>query len=180
MSQAPQYNRETGFAEEERLNAGGRSTVNNASLDAEFDAVSQSINALQENLELIQRDDGKLRDAVVEPHTLSAATIAFLGGGDFNPRGDWVTGTSYARLDMVNYSGINYVALSAHTAGAFFAADLAAAKWQAFTGNQVASATSFTPASGLTSVNAQAAIEEVQNNQLTNTRATLAFNFGAL
>lgn len=180
MSQAPEYNRAADFAEDERLNAGGRTTVNSASLNAELDAAAESINALQHNQELIQRDDGKLRDAVVEPESLSSSTIAFLGGSSFNPRGDWSAGSSYVRLDMANVSGVNYIALSAHVASALFSTDLAAGKWQQFTGQQSASATSFSPSSGLSSDDVQTAIEEVQQNQLTNTRALLAFNYGAL
>lgn len=180
MSQAPQYTPETDFSEEESLNAGGRSSVNTAKLDAEFASIAASVNALQANLKILQRDDTKLRDAVVEINALSAAVIAFLGGSDFNPRGNWVTGAAYARLDMVTSGGSNYVALVAHTAGASFAADLAAGKWQLFVGQASADGIAFTPGADLSSTTVQDAIEEVQANQQTNSRALLAYNYGAL
>lgn len=178
--QAPPYDRQNDFAEQERLNAGGRSTVNTAQLNAELDAVGDSVNHLKFNLELIQRDDGRLRDACVDPSSLNPATIAFLGGGGFNPRGDWMAGDDFVRLDLVAFSGSNYVCLVNHHAGASFAADLAIGRWQSFTGQQVASGTAFTPSADLSSLNVQAAIEEVYAKQLANTRALLANQFGAL
>lgn len=178
--QAPQYERQTDFAEQERLNAGGRSTVNTALLNAELDAVAETANALQSNLKLIQRDDGEMRDGVISIPSLSAAVIAFLGGSEFNPRGNWVTGTLYTRLDMVTNGGSNYVALATHTAGASFAADLAAGRWQLFVGQATADGIAFTPGGGLSSTTVQDAIDEVQANQQTNTRALLAINYGAL
>jgi hypothetical protein len=46
----------------------------------------------------------------------------------WNPRGLWVTLTSYALKDMVQFGPDNYVCLVAHMAGTF-ATDLAAGKW---------------------------------------------------
>lgn len=180
MSQAPQYTPATDFSEEESLNAGGRSSVNTAKLDAELASIAATCNALRANLQIIQRDDTKLRDGIVEIASLSAAVIAFLGGGDFNPRGNWATGAAYTRLDMVTSGGSNYVALTNHTAGASFAADLAAGRWQLFVGQATADGIAYTPGSGLTSTTVQAAVQEVQANQQTNTRALLAVNYGAI
>lgn len=180
MSQAPQYTPATDFSEEESLNAGGRSSVNTAKLDAELAAIAATCNALRANLQILQRDDTKLRDGIVEIASLSAAVIAFLGGSDFNPRGNWVTGTLYTRLDMVTNGGSNYVALTTHTAGASFASDLAAGRWQLFVGQATADGIAFTPGADLSSTTVQDAIEEVQASQQTNTRALLAYNYGAL
>ena len=74
--QAPPYTRSADFAQDERNNVGGRSTVRTDQVDAELDNVSASINALCTNLALIQRDDGKLRDAIVELYALSPPQYA--------------------------------------------------------------------------------------------------------
>lgn len=180
MSQAPQYTPATDFSEEESLNAGGRSAVNTAKLDAELAAIAATCNALRANLQILQRDDTRLRDGIVEIASLSAAVVAFLGGSNFNPRGNWAPGVVFARLDMATNVGSNYVALTAHTAGASFAADLAAGRWQLFVGQATADGVAFTPDAGLSATTVQNAIEEVQTNQQTNTRALLAANYGAL
>lgn len=46
-----------------------------------------------------------------------------------NPRGAWAPNTAYALNDGVTFDGVFYVALSAFTSGATFAADLAQGRW---------------------------------------------------
>ncbi len=84
MSQAPLYTPITDFSTDELNNAGGRSTVGTAKVDAEFTNISSSVNALRNNLELIQRDDGALRDDVVTLASLSPQVATLLGSSDPN------------------------------------------------------------------------------------------------
>jgi hypothetical protein len=73
-------------------------------------------------------DSSKIVDGSIDPADLSVATIGLITAAG-NPRGAWVTGTAYATKDAVtNGSGV-YVCVTAHVAGATFAADLAAGKW---------------------------------------------------
>lgn len=178
MAQAPTYERSTGFAEDELANAGGRTTVRADRVDAELDDISASINALQANQELIQRDDGELRDAIVKPHTISTAVATMFGGSDFLPRGAWVTLIAYAVNDLVEESDVLYVCLTAHTASVF-ATDLAAGYWMVFPGRARADTTSFTPTADIVSTNVQDAIEEVAQSVGSLNAALLAFNYGA-
>lgn len=176
--QAPQYTRTTGFADDERVNTGGRTTVRADRLDAELDGVSTSVNALQTNLELIQRDDGALRDGIVRPNSLSAGTLALLVGGSFTARGDWTTGVLYRVDDLVEGSGASYVCLVQHTSGVF-ATDRAANYWQVLFGQVIASNVIFTPAGTIAATTVQAAVEEVAADASLLSIASLAFNYGA-
>src|SRR5574343_782337 len=105
MSQPTPYARSTDFAGDESSNVGGRSTVRTSRVDAEFDAIALTLGETLDNLELLQRDDGKLRDHVVETHTLSADVLALLTSYGATPRGAWLTATTYALKDLVQQSG---------------------------------------------------------------------------
>ena len=63
MAQANKYVPQTNFAADVLANKPGREAVSAGGLDAEFRHIRFSINALCENLALIQRDDGQLQDA---------------------------------------------------------------------------------------------------------------------
>lgn len=179
MSQAPQYNRSTGFADDERDAVGGRSTVRTDRVDSELDSISESINALQVNQELIQRDDGQLRDKVVSPASLSASTLSLIQGNRFNPRGLWVTATAYAYLDLIDQGGTAYVCAVGHTAGVF-ATDYAAGKWQVFNGSPSASGVDFTPAGRIASTNVQAAVAELDTKTAAASNPPLTSLYGGL
>jgi hypothetical protein len=161
MPQPPAYTPATDFAEEESLNAGGRSTVNTSDLDAEFAAVAASIAAIRTNLALNQRDDGEIRDQRVKLHTLASDVLLLLTTYGSTPRGAWVTATAYAVKDLVAQGGNTYICVSAHTSGVF-ATDLAAVKWLllALGAAPGASAIPFTPSATIAATDVQAAIEE--------------------
>ncbi len=161
MSQPTPYTRATAFAEDEASNVGGRSTVRTARVDAEFDAVAQTLSETLTNLELIQRDDGKLRDSTVELHALSSAVLALLASYGATPRGAWVTATSYAYKDLIAQTGNTYICVTAHTSGTF-ATDLAAGRWMLFSlGSSIgAGAVSFSPTGTISATDVQAAINE--------------------
>lgn len=146
MSQPTPYTPTTDFSQQEANNAAGRSTVNTAALDAEFANIENTLDATVNNLALIQRDDGKLSDELVEIQCLSRDVLNLIGG--FVNRGDWVTETVYSVNDIVSEGGYLYWCATAHTASALFATD--SAKWKKF---------GFTPADSAASAAAQAAID---------------------
>lgn len=163
MSQPTPYTPSTNFADDERNNAGGRSTVRADRLDAELDAIEVTVDEICTNLELIQRDDGKLRDGLVEPYNLSASTKAYVLATKWTARGLWATETAYVVNDMVDVAGASYICASDHTSGVF-ADDYAAGKWQIFVTANNASAQAFTPTSTISSITTQDAVEEVDAN----------------
>jgi hypothetical protein len=158
--QAPVYTPTTGFADDERNNAGGRSTIHTDRLDAELAAASTSINALGINLAKIQRDDGKLQDQIIENYNFSAAAKAYFMATKWTARGLWTTATAYAVNDMVDVAGAAYVVAIAHTSGVF-ATDYAAGRLQIFVTSITAAGLIFAPTSTITATNTQAAIAEV-------------------
>ena len=118
MPFAPQYNPTKDFSQDEAVNATGRSMVNTTALDAEFANISASANQINENLQVIQRDDNELRDYLIKPRMLSDATRALIGGG-WNPRGIWQPGVTYAVRDFVEHNAMCYVCALAHTSNTF-------------------------------------------------------------
>lgn len=127
---SPIYTPVTNFADDERNNAGGRSTVRTAQLDAELAAVEVALNGIGTNLNKIQRDDGKLLDKVIYSYNFSSEALAVINT-TWNPRGQWVTATAYEVSDLVEEAGNAYVVSEAHTSGVF-ATDYAAGKLQIF------------------------------------------------
>src|SRR3546814_15241642 len=69
------------------------------------------------NLALVQRDDGKLRNASVHPDALDSSTLLLLGSDRWTPRGAWAAATVYAIGDMVESGDGPYVATAAHLSG---------------------------------------------------------------
>lgn len=165
MTQANPYTRTTGFADDERNNAGGRSTVRTAQVDAELDAIAVPLNLTIKNLALLQRDDTVMRDGVVPVSALGSDTLKLLTTGSAVVRGAWLTATAYAIKDLVTQSGNTYICAVAHTAGVF-ATDLAAVKWILFQigANPTAGSIPFSPTVNTTSTNVQAAIVEVDSD----------------
>lgn len=120
MSFAPNYSPTVGFATEESNSVAGRSTVRTVAVDNELANISSSINGLNANIKLLQRDDGKFKDAILEPYALSEQTRALIAASGCNPRGLWEQNTSYARLDIIQYSNIAQICLEAHNSGTVF------------------------------------------------------------
>lgn len=119
MSNAPNYTPSVGFATEETNAAAGRSTLRTVAVDNELANIESSVNAINDNIKLLQRDDGKIKDKLIEPFMLSdAVALSFRTGG--NPRGDWQTLTAYSPGDIVTHLGLTYMCQTAHTSGASF------------------------------------------------------------
>jgi len=79
MSYAPNYTPTTDFSQNEANNVSGRSTVRTANIDAELNNISTSINALNDNIKLLQRSDGEVKDGIIKMNSLSFAVKAALG-----------------------------------------------------------------------------------------------------
>lgn len=138
-----------------------------ADLDAEFNALRETVNAVLNRLAEIQRDDGLLANSSVHPQSLTSETFVLLGS-DFVPRGSWLSATTYNPGDLVEHGGLNYLATVTHVSNDFDV-DLASGRWQAFGGYPTAAQVVFAPAGSVGSVSVQQAIEEidgdVQNKQ---------------
>ena len=101
------------------------------SLDAEFNAVQESLDETQARLAQIQRDDGALANDSVGQDQLTRELLSVLAGG-FNPRGAWLANTGYAVGDAVNHNSGVWIAVLAHTSSSNFDADLNAGDWMFF------------------------------------------------
>lgn len=130
MAQAPDYTPITSFADDETNLASGRATVRTQKLDDEFANIESSINALNDNLQEIQRDDGKLRDLIVEPYALSEQVRALLASKG-EVKGLWQQNTNYVIGDVVQNSIIAYVCTANHNSGTLFNSAL----WMAISGD---------------------------------------------
>ncbi len=133
MTFAQNYTPTTSFANEETSNASGRSTVKTVKVDTEFANISASINALNTNLKLLQRDDGKLKDLIVEPYALSEQTRSIMAANG-KPKGSWQNSMQYDTGDCVEYNSVAYMCSIAHTSTAIFDYSL----WIAISSNGVA------------------------------------------
>lgn len=127
MSQPTPYTRQQNFTSWQASNPGVWPQA--VDLDAEFNAVKTNLDGLNTNIALIQRDDGRLKNASVGIDQLDSTTYALLDS-NLNPRGAWYTALSYAVGDLVsvNSGTASYVCATAHTAGTF-ATDLANGYW---------------------------------------------------
>ena len=120
MPQPTNYTPTTDFSQQEANNASGRSTVNTAALDAEFANIETTLDQTLSNLQLIQRDDGKLKDLVCEVATLSPEVLNLIGNFRIPGNGTWQPFTPYAVNDLASDVNSNYVCIVAHTSGAAF------------------------------------------------------------
>jgi hypothetical protein len=109
-------------------------------LDTEFGDIETTLDEILTNLAILQRDDTALANGIVTTDSLSTQVLQLLGTTGWEPKGAWLTGTSYVLKDVVSQSGTGYVCIVAHTSGTFNT-DLSAAKWAPFT--TASSATAF-------------------------------------
>jgi hypothetical protein len=109
MSQPDEYSPAVVFQTEETNAVAGRSTVRTAALDNELNAIAASVNAIVNNLAEIQRDDLELLDGVVKAHALASDVLALIGsaGWTIHDPIEWVSGTVYAKKDMVIHAQKN-------------------------------------------------------------------------
>lgn len=111
-------------------------------VDSELDRAGVSINQAINRLMLVQRDDGKLRNQLVNLDALSNDVRA-LFGSSMEPRGVWEEATEYKKLDLVSFSGVTYLAVDDHTSSPNFADDLNDGHWILFSNAVAAAGSSF-------------------------------------
>lgn len=157
MSYAPDYTPSTSFAENESNQASGRSTVRTAALDAEFANIEGTTDALNANLRLLQRDDGKVRDLLIEPYALSEQTRALMVAVNKTPRGLWAPNTMYSVGDLAARNQIAYMCLTAHNSGPTFNYGF----WMAISGDGSAAASAEQAALSATDAFAAAGLAEL-------------------
>ncbi|SFV00848.1 phage tail protein [Bradyrhizobium arachidis] len=118
MSSTP-YDRQTSFALQSAENP--KDQIPGNIFDAEFNAVKLAMDDTQQNLSLIQDDDGALkRGSVGRAQFDSSVTIGFAAPSQ------WASGVLYtADVNTVFYNSIFYIANTTHTSGVGFEAD----KW---------------------------------------------------
>ena len=127
MSQPRDYTRNYNFNDFQTTNPSDPLPA--SQVDNEFNDVKLTLDDLNANIALIQRDDGKIANASIHKEALSQDALALVTAGSLTPRGDWAATTVYAAADIVNFNDATYLATVAHTAVSAFATDLAAGSW---------------------------------------------------
>ncbi|MBD9674906.1 hypothetical protein IB275_30295 [Pseudomonas sp. PDM21] len=146
--------------------------VPGTSLDTEFNSVAVAIASVIARLSLIQGDAGTLKNGIVTAQSLDPQLTQILASG-FNPRGEWITGTAYAKQDAVSHNAGVYVAVRDHTAGVDFNTDLNAGLWMLWVPNQKASAIAVDPIPNVSGNNVQDCLVFIGNYlQTLNNRVT--------
>lgn len=114
MAQPNKYTPQTNFAGDVRANKPGRDLINAGALDRELRYIRVTANGLCDNLALLQRDDGKLKDAVVGVHTLHKDVLMLLG--KYELFGLWEANRPYLQGYVVEHEGKLYVCAESHDA----------------------------------------------------------------
>ena len=165
MSQPPPYNRQFNFVNQQAANPAD--PLPSAQVEIELNAVKATLDAILNNIELVQRDDGELANLSVGNDQLEVS----LRTGINAPTVWTVAPTAYSVNDTVVFvSGGRselWLALIAHTSTADFDTDsLVSGFWRKLadfsTLNLNAATTTFdNTTSGLTAADVQAAIDEI-------------------
>lgn len=123
MPQPTPYDRQQSFTLLAQVNPADPYT--GTELDAEFNAVKETLDEVLANLALIQRSDGFLANQTVGPDQLAAS----LNIGINQPSMWSGPGHAYSLYDTVFNGTSLYKSLVAHTSTSSFATDLANGKW---------------------------------------------------
>ena len=94
-------------------------------LDVEFNNLRITLAQILANLQLIQRDDTRLRNASVGVDQLDSTALSLLASTAFSVGGDWAGSTVYTKGQFVSASGVTYLVMKDHTSTAI-ATDLTA------------------------------------------------------
>lgn len=123
MSQPPAYSRAFSFTNFQAANPS--LSLPGSQVDLELNNAKATLDAVLNNLSLIQRDDGQVANASIGYDQLRPEIV--LG---FNAPVVWTTGTAYTKNSSTVFNGSGfYRCLVTHTSGVF-ATDLVAGKWQ--------------------------------------------------
>ena len=126
MAQPPDYTRQYDF--EQFSTDHPEDQQPGVELEKELDDIKTHADAVNVNLALIQRDDGKVANDSIHKDALDTDALALIAG-NWEPKGDWATATVYAVRDMVERpNSLVYVCVTAHTSNDFDT-DRTAGKW---------------------------------------------------
>jgi len=98
-------------------------------VDNELNTVKTNLDGLNANIDLIQRDDGKLANQSVHKNSFDVDALALIGVSGYTVSGDWAASNAYAVGTLVNFNNATYLSTVAHTSGTVFATDQTAGKW---------------------------------------------------
>ena len=127
MAQPRTYNRQYNFTDFQT--ASPSAPLPAVQVDAELNTAKLTLDDLNSNIGLIQRDDGKLRNNSVHTEAFDATSLALMNAGEISPKGSWAASTVYAANDLVNYNASTYLCLISHTSTPNFLSDEASGKW---------------------------------------------------
>lgn len=135
---AQKFTRNKDYSDDALSNTGGRSSIDAAGLDGELDEVKTITDDHADKLDVILRDDEKVRDDLLEGHEFSAQAVAVLAtllnvNNTLIWYGEWITSFVYPAGALVQHtaSGNCYICLVTHTSGTF-ATDLSGGYWGLF------------------------------------------------
>lgn len=166
MPQPPTYTRQFDFSDFSASNPLDQQP--GGSLDAEFDAIKTTTDAVRGNLAKIQRDDGALANDSVGVDQLKPE-VAF----GLNAVSEWASSTDYEANAGVWANAKLYRCLEAHTSGTF-ATDLADGKWSLLLDVGTYTDVAVTAAADATDSAAAAALSEGNAALSASTAATQA------
>ena len=118
MAQVETLEIEHNFQEDVVNQAAGRAPIDAKKLDQTLASVAENQNLINENLKMLQRDDGQLKDAVVGPAQMQRSVINLVK--EFNLRGAYIPASYYAKNDAVDYNGSLWVCAKPHNSTSVF------------------------------------------------------------
>lgn len=125
MSQPQPYDRLTNFTDFSA--AKPTSQQSGASLDAEFNAIQQTLKQVRSRIAILQRDDGAQSNKSISVDQLADEVVLMLANSVFAIRGPWLTATAYVKGDLYSSGGGVYMVMVNHTSTSI-AADRTAGK----------------------------------------------------
>ena len=125
MAQPPIYSRAYDFSAFQTSNP--QNPLPAAQVEAELDRIKSTLDAVLNNMAILQRDDTQLANQSVTAESLSQDALAIAQADGFNIRGDWATGIYYEINDVVDFNDATYICINAHTSASTF--DSLAAHW---------------------------------------------------
>lgn len=98
-------------------------------VESELNALLTNLAGLNQNIGLLQRDDGKLKNQSVHKSSFDSDSLALMGLSGFTVKGNWASSTAYLIGDIVDFNNATYLSTENHTSSTAFATDLSADKW---------------------------------------------------
>lgn len=99
-----------------------------ARLDVELAEIKNALDSTQGLLGAVLRDDGNLKDGLVQLYTLSDVVRKLLST-QVTPKGNWDAGIGYGLGDLVNQGDDSFISTGTHVSSSDFDADREAGRW---------------------------------------------------